>query len=121
MNSENHTSPRTVGDLSVVGGSASVAITLRLVLTHHWYDLTERGEKLIEYRAITPFWNRMIWKRRMSITRVCFQRAYTQTRTTRRVDFIDIGPCPIPGWAGEYYRIHFLPNAKIRDGEDGSK
>jgi hypothetical protein len=88
-----------------------VAITLRLVLTHHWYDLTERGEKLIEYRQMTPFWNRMIWKRRLSITKVCFQRAYTQTRITRRVDFIDAGACPIPGWAGEYYRIHFAgPN-----------
>jgi hypothetical protein len=34
--------------------------TLKLVLTHHWYDMIESGEKKEEYREITPYWVRKI-------------------------------------------------------------
>ena len=29
---------------------------LHLVLTGHWYDMIDRGEKPEEYREITPYW-----------------------------------------------------------------
>jgi hypothetical protein len=82
-------------------------LTLRLVLTHQWYDLTASGQKLTEYRAITPHWTRLIWDRREQITHVCFSRGYTAQNLTRRVERIDIGACPLAGWSGTYYRLHF--------------
>lgn len=84
-------------------------ITLHLVLRHHWFDLTEHGEKTVEYRAKTPRWLRLIYDRRDRINRVKFSRGYSPHTITRRVILIDIGPCPIPGWEGEYIRIHSLP------------
>jgi hypothetical protein len=82
-------------------------ITLFLVLTHRWYDETESGAKRTEYRAMTERWKRQIWERRDRIAAVRFSRGYTSRTLTRSVESIDIGPCPIPGWAGDYYRIHF--------------
>lgn len=80
---------------------------LHLVLTHHWYDETTSGRKRIEYRKITPRWARLIWERRSEIAFVRFARGYTATTATYRVTQIDVGPCPIQGWDGDYYRIHF--------------
>lgn len=81
--------------------------TLILPLTHHWFDQTESGAKTTEYRRIIPRWTRQIWERRFSIQTVVFSRGYSSRRITRKVSHIDIGPCPIPGWDGDYYRIHF--------------
>jgi hypothetical protein len=36
-------------------------------------------------------------------------RGYTRRSMLCKVDRIDVGPCPIPGWTGEYFRIHFTP------------
>ena len=85
------------------------SITLHLVLTHHWYDETTKAEnpKRIEYRAMTPRWMKLIYGRRFLIGSVRFARGYTSTTTEFRVTHIDIGPCPIPGWDGDYIRIHF--------------
>lgn len=99
------------GDESAFGVAAGSGITLHLVLTHHWYDLTERGEKRIEYRYPSPRWMEQIWERRDRISAVRFARGYTSRTITRPVERIDIGPCQIPGWGGDYIRIHFLPNA----------
>jgi hypothetical protein len=82
-------------------------ITLHLVLTHHWYDVTESRNKTIEYRAITPHWDKLIWKRKDRIKYVRFQRGYSKQTMTFHVTHIDIGPCPIEGWDSDYYRIHF--------------
>ncbi len=94
-------------------------MTLHLVLTHHWYDQTESGAKLTEYRAITPRWKRMIWDRRNEITHVRFSRGYTSRTLTRAVEMVSIGDCPIPGWEGQYFRIHFLPNDLLSDAAKG--
>jgi hypothetical protein len=82
-------------------------LTLHLVLTHHWYDATENGDKTAEYRAMTPRWKHLIWDQRGDIRHVRFARGYTKRTITRTVQRIDIGPCPIPGWDGQFYRIHF--------------
>lgn len=52
-------------------------------------------------------WMHQIWQRRHGIKKVRFSRAYTATTQTFAVVKIDIGPCPIPGWTGDFYRIHF--------------
>jgi hypothetical protein len=92
-------------------------LILHLVLTGHWYDEAARGAKTIEYRYITQHWLNRIWARRELITHVRFSRGFTKTTQTFRVAKIDIGRCPIPGWDGEYYRIHFLQNTKASNGE----
>jgi len=81
--------------------------TLHLVLTHHWFDETNEGRKRIEYRKMTPHWMRLIYERRDEINRVRFARGYTDRTITYRVTKIDIGLCPIKGWDGDYFRIHF--------------
>lgn len=95
--------------------------TINLVLTNHWYDETAHGRKRVEYRAMTQTiakgpkigqvvpskWLHQLWHRRHQIKRVRFSRGYTSTTQTFAVVKIDIGPCPIPGWSGDYYRIHF--------------
>ena len=86
---------------------------LNLVLTHHWYDQTASGSKRIEYRAMTKSdgspskWHKQIWAKRDEITHVRFSRGYTATTQTFEVKQIDIGECPIDGWYGIYFRIHF--------------
>ena len=81
--------------------------TLHLVLTYHWYDETVSGRKRVEYRECTPRWMKLIYDRRDIIGFVRFARGYTDTMSVFKVRSIDIGPCPIDGWAGEYIRIHF--------------
>lgn len=83
--------------------------TLSLVLTHHWFDEVKSGRKRIEYRNTTPFWMKRIWdaylNRRFDSVR--FFRGYTSISLTFKVEKIDCGECPIPGWDGKYIRIHF--------------
>ena len=81
-------------------------ITLDLILTHHWYDEVESGRKVIEYREMSSWWTRLIWDRRLEISRVRFRRGYTKTSITIPVVSIDIGECPYPEWNETYYRIH---------------
>lgn len=80
---------------------------LHLVLTHHWYDETQAGRKRIEYRRMSEKWIRLIYGRRDTIKRIRFARGYTSTTQTFAVDKIDLGPCPIPDWDGNYIRIQF--------------
>ena len=84
-------------------------VVLHLVLTYHWFDEIMAGRKIIEYRAMSPHWKRLIWDRRNQIAKVRFQRGFERDplRTARSVTKIDIGPCPYAGWSGDYYRIHF--------------
>lgn len=85
-------------------------ITLHLVLTHHWFNEMESGRKAIEYRAKSDRWRKMIWEKRERITHVRFSFGYSTWTITLPVTLIDSGHCPIPGWDGEFYRIHFTPN-----------
>ena len=98
---------KSLTPVGLPSGALLGSVVLHLVLTHHWYDQTENGTKRTEYRAMTERWKRQIWERRESISAVRFARGYTSRTLTRSVESIDIGPCPIPGWAGDYYRIHF--------------
>jgi len=66
------------------------------------------GRKDIEYRDITPYWKARLMRRR--VTHAAFSRGYTaRGRFVRPVTHIDIGPCPYPGWTGNFYRIHLGP------------
>ena len=92
--------------------SCSVArkpLTLHLVLTRHWFDEMVESRKHVEYRAMTPHWNRLIRDRMHEITDVRFSRGYTAETILRPVTGIDIGPCPYDGWDGDYYRIYLGP------------
>lgn len=80
--------------------------TLALNLTFHWFDEILAGRKRIEYRAQSPHWTRLIWRRRDQISHIRFSRGYTAETLTLRVTRIDTGPCPYNGWPGTYYRLH---------------
>ncbi len=82
-------------------------VTLTLVLATKWFDLTESGEKRTEYREMKECWRKQLWDARDRITHVRFLRGYTSRAITFEVKSIDVGPCPIPGWSGTYYRIHW--------------
>jgi hypothetical protein len=93
-------------------------VNLHLVLTNHWYDETAAGRKRVEYRSKTIVdkgtlrerpskWIHQIWQKRHQIKTVTFSRGMTPTTQRFAVAKIDMGPCPIPGWAGEFIRIHF--------------
>jgi hypothetical protein len=82
-------------------------MNLFIVLTGHWFTETATGRKRIEYRKMSPFWTRRIWENREAIKTVTFARGYTRASLTYNVTKIDVGPCPIEGWQGDYYRIHF--------------
>ena len=76
---------------------------LHLVLTFHWFDEIAKGNKRVEYRENTPFWQ----KRVQGIKTVVFHRGYSPKTLAFPIKNIDIGPCEYPGWDGEYIRIHF--------------
>ena len=80
---------------------------LCLSLTFHWFDQTLTGGKRIEYREKTPRWMTQIFDIREQLKHVRFSRGYTKITLTYAITKIDIGPCPIPGWDGDYIRIHF--------------
>lgn len=82
-------------------------VSLHLVLTGHWYEQTVHGRKRVEYRTITPHWKKRIWEKRGSIETVTFSKGYTAEKTSYYVEKIDVGPCPLEGWEGDFYRIHF--------------
>lgn len=98
--------------------TVSPGLVIKLVLTNHWYDETASGRKRVEYRTMTEpdgkpsRWYAQIWLKRHQIKKVRFARGYTPTTQVFDVLKIDIGPCHIPGWHGDYYRIHFTePNS----------
>lgn len=84
-------------------------VVLTLVLKQCWFVPTIEGKKTVEYRAMTPHWEKRIWNNRDRFTHVRFLHGYTKLSSTFRITKIDIGNCPLPGWLGEYYRIHFAP------------
>jgi len=100
--------PTTSCSLPSSSGISSVFV-VPLVLTHRWFDETESAGKRVEYRKMTSHWAKLIWEKRDRITHVRFSRGYTKKQTSFRVTKIDIGPCPIDGWDGDFYRIHFEP------------
>ena len=79
---------------------------LNLILNFHWFSEIEAGRKSIEYRRMIPRWEKQIWQKRHELTHLRVRRAYTPQTLTLPISQIDVGPCPIPGWSGDFYRIH---------------
>lgn len=80
---------------------------LHLMLYAKWFAMVSSGLKRVEYRQMTPRWTKQIWEKRDTLKMVVLHRGYTRNTITRDITLIDIGPCPYPGWSGDYYRIHF--------------
>lgn len=87
-------------------GFEGAPIVLDLVLAHHWFDEVAYGRKRVEYREMTPKWERMIWERRKRIVAVRFRRGYSKRCLILPLHYVDVGPCPYIGWPGTYYRLH---------------
>lgn len=56
---------------------------------------------------MSPFWKKRIWDKRHALSKVTFARGYSDITKIYTVTKVDVGPCPIPGWEGDFYRIHF--------------
>lgn len=82
-------------------------MTLHLMLCGWWWDQIRHNGKRIEYRQIKPRWTKQIWEKRETLSSVVLHRGYTATVIRAEITLIDIGPCPYPGWSGDYYRVHF--------------
>ena len=95
-------------------------LVVHFVLKRHWHAEMLAGRKDIEYRAITPYWTARLTRR--PVTHAAFSRGYTaRGRFVRPVTLIDIGPCPYPGWTGNFYRVHLgpiMPNAALTGSEE---
>jgi hypothetical protein len=89
--------------------------TLTCVLTHHWFDRILSGSKRVEYRDMGTHWSkRLTPAKQKALKWVVFQRGYTKVGEIKfRIDKIDTGKCPYPGWDDKYYRIHFSKGSKI--------
>ena len=80
---------------------------LHLMLSGWWWDHIRDNDKRVEYRQIKPRWTKQIWEKRDTLKTVVLHRGYTNNVIRATITKIDIGPCPYPGWEGDYYRIHF--------------
>lgn len=87
-------------------------------LKREWYDKIASGEKTVEYRRNCRYWDVRLRKVMMhtrglilphkdfvAVFRLGYSRKHPNI--VRRITMIDIGPCPYPGWNGDYFRIHF--------------
>ena len=97
------------------------ALVAHFVLKRHWHAEMLAGRKDIEYRAITPYWTARLMRHLRGgpkVTHAAFSRGYTaRGRFIRPVTLIDIGPCPYPGWTGDFYRVHLGPIMHNTTGE----
>lgn len=83
--------------------------TLHLVLTAVWYDQMKAGKKDVEYRQANAYWRERL-EGAKAPGKITFSRGYTSRhRITRPVLGITKGPCPYPGWTGEFYVIQLGP------------
>lgn len=94
---------------------------LVLNLKRHWYAEVAEGRKTVEYRALGRYWQSRL-ERLKPGDRIRFRLGYYDRASDieATVDGIDIGPCPYPGWDGDFYRIRFRllpgPPAKAPQG-----
>ena len=76
-----------------------------LSLKRKWFAKIWNGEKSVEYRAVTPKYKRLAtW---IGEARGVFMMFYigmmkTGPRMLVQVSKIDVGPCPLEGFDGEY-------------------
>ena len=84
---------------------------LVLPLTRQWFAKIWNGEKNTEYREVKPYWTRRIgaWVGDDTPRFILFQIGYAKDgpRLLVQTSGVDIGPCPYPGWRGDFYRIRF--------------
>lgn len=74
-------------------------------LKKEWYEKIIAGEKRVEYRRVSPYWAARLDPLKSSQVR--FQLGYGGPTADAIVEHIEIGPCPYPGWEGDYYQVHF--------------
>ena len=81
-----------------------------LSFRREWFAKIWNGEKTIEYRRVIPKYRKLAtW---LDDARGVFMMFYIGMmprgpRMLVQVSKIDVGTCPIAGFAGDYYRIHF--------------
>ena len=81
-----------------------------LSFKRYWFAKIWNGEKVVEYRKVTPKYKRLAdW---VGNDRPRFMMFYigmmpTGPRLLVQVSKIEIGPCPIKGFDGDHYIIHF--------------
>lgn len=81
---------------------------LVLNLYGRWYAEIAEGRKTVVYLAVSPYWRSRLEKLAPGDV-IRFRRGYYDRASDieATVDGIDIGPCPYPGWDGDFYRIRF--------------
>ena len=81
---------------------------LVLNLHRHWHAEIAEGRKTVEYRVVCPYWRSRLEKLAPGDV-IRFRRGYYDRSSDieATVDGIDFGPCPYPGWEGDFYRIRF--------------
>jgi hypothetical protein len=91
--------------------SEAIKPDLVLPLTRAWFSKIWNGEKRTEYRAVKPYWTKRIgaWIDDNTPRFILFQIGYAKDgpRLLVQTTGVDIGPCPYPGWRGDFYRIRF--------------
>ena len=50
---------------------------LHLVVKAKWFDMIKSGEKKEEYRELTMYWHKRIWRHWWEIHSIVFHRGYT--------------------------------------------
>jgi hypothetical protein len=91
--------------------SEAIKPDLVLPLKRLWFAKIWNGEKRTEYRAVKPYWTQRIGKWISDDTPrfIMFQIGYMKDgpRLLVQTGKIDVGPCPYPGWSGDFYRLNF--------------
>ena len=91
--------------------SEAIKPNLVLPLKRGWFAKIWNGEKRTEYRAVKPYWTKRIgaWVGDNAPRFILFQIGYAKDgpRLLVQTTGVDVGPCPYPGWSGDYYRIRF--------------
>ena len=82
-------------------------MTLHLVLDYKWFDMIATGEKQEEYREMTDYWKKRIWKKRGEIDSVCFHRGYSPVTITRRVSAI-VQDAGREEWGAEPLTLYYV-------------
>jgi len=103
--------------------SEAIKPDLVLNMKREWFAAIWNGTKTTEYREKKPYWEKRIgnWVGECCGRFVEMRLGYKRTTPVMllQVDRVDIGPCPYPGWAGEYFRLHFaVVGYYIKDGEN---
>lgn len=99
--------------------SEAIKPDLVLPLTRAWFAKIWNGEKRTEYREVKPYWTQRIgkWIGDDTPRFILFQIGYMKDgpRLLVQTTGIDVGPCPYPGWRGDFYRVRFEIVAAVHE------